>query len=91
MKKALAFLLLLSYMNTSMFLDSIADDEDDDTGQILYITKTAEYCLFQPVSILREKKPRERNTSQFAEYRSPKIKAVSIDIITPQPEVSHIS
>jgi len=91
MKKALAFLLLLSYMNTSMFLDSIVDDDDDDTGQVLCITETAEYCLLQPVLILREKKPRERSAGQFVEYRSRKIKAISFAIITPPPEVRHIA
>lgn len=119
MKKVLAFLVLLSHMNTSMFLpqipeidafdrngkkiddvnsvleyigvlaglDNVADDEDDDTGQVFHITKADVYDLSQPVSIrVQEKKPREQKTRRFAEYRSCKIKTVSFDIITPPPE-----
>lgn len=124
MKKVLAFLVLLSHMNTSMFLpqipeidafdrngkkiddvnsvleyigvlaglDNVADDEDDDTGQVFHITKADVYDLSQPVSIrVQEKKPREQKTRRFAEYRSCKIKTVSFDIITPPPETLGIA
>jgi len=90
MKMLLALLVLLSYMNTSM-LDNIADNEDDDTGQVFHISTAVEYSISQPVSILQEKTPAGQNTSQFADYRSAQIKTVSIDIITPPPDTRHIS
>lgn len=91
MKKVLAFLLLLSYMNTSMFIDNIADDEDDDTSQVFHIPQTIEHCLSQPVTILQEKKPEEPGTSHFTEHRPAKIKAVAIDKISPPPDTRAIA
>ena len=123
MKKVLAFLVLLSHMNTSMFLpqrpevdafdaggrklddinsvveyvgvalgyDTTPDDEDDDTGQAFHIAKVANYFFSQPVSIVQIKKPQEKNTTHFPEYRADKIRPISIDILTPPPEVRNIS
>ena len=123
MKKVLAILILLSHMNTSMFLpqipeldafdhngkkqddinsvlefigvtldlDNTADDEDDDTGQAFNMAKAVEYDFCQPVYILREKKSPESKPIHFAEYRSHKIKDISIDILTPPPELRHLS
>jgi len=123
MKKVLAFLVLLSHMNTSMFLpqlpevdafdgggrklddinsvveyvgvalgyDTTPDDEDDDTGQAFHIAKVPNYFLFQPVSIVRVENTSQSNATHFAEYRSDKIKPISIDILTPPPDVRHIS
>ncbi|MDO6429959.1 hypothetical protein Q4E93_05155 [Flavitalea sp. BT771] len=123
MKKVLAFLVLLSHMNTSMFLpqlpevdafdalgrklddinsvveyvgvvlgyDTTADDEDDDTGQAFHIAKVPNYLLFQPVSIVRVENTLQCNTTHFAEYRSDEIKLISIETLTPPPEVRDIS
>jgi hypothetical protein len=123
MKKVLAFLVLLSHMNTSMFLpqlpevdafdaggrklddinsvveyvgvalgyDTTPDDEDDDSGQSFHIAKVPNYFLFQPVSIVRVENTPQSNASHFTEYRSDKINPISIDILTPPPEVRNIS
>jgi hypothetical protein len=123
MKKVLAFLVLLSHMNTSMFLpqlpevdafdavgrklddinsmveyvgvvlgyDTTSDDEDDDTGQAFHIAKVPNYFLFQPVSIVRVEDTPQSNAIHFSEYKSDEIKPVSIDILTPPPEVRNIS
>ena len=119
MKKTLAFLVLLSHMNTSMFLpqspeqdaydasgrqlddinsvveyiqvslggDVSSDDEDDDNGQTFHLVKASNYYFTQHYSIVQSKKTAVRNPRDFVEYRSGKIRTISIEIITPPPEL----
>ena len=119
MKKFLAFIVLLSHMNTSMFLpqipeqdvfdkngnqvddinsvieyiqvalgnDTTPDDEDDDNGQNLHLVNTTDFYYYtQPSSVLQGRKNRRNRRQPFSEYKSRKIKVVSIDIITPPPQ-----
>lgn len=77
---------IVELIRVDLGFDKTPDDEDDDSGQNFHIVKIPEYS-FQQQSILIERNDFIKiKGHQFAVYKTPAVKAVSYDILTPPPD-----